>query len=323
MSELPLPLEERTAQAFVMTRVFFVPRERMFKAWTDPKLLAQWWGPRHFTNPVCDLDVRSGGAFRIVMRGPDGLEYPLKGTFREVITPSRLVLALDCTECPGPWHDLVKPEPADTNAAAEMLMSVIFERMRGQTRLMIRIRFESAALRQRMLEMGLAENGSQSLDRLAAVMADTAGREVVASRVLDAPRDVVFEALTHPEHLARWWGPDGFTNTFHEFDLRPGGIWRFTMHGPNGTGYENLHVFHAIMRPGRLVMQHIAPPRFQLIITLIEEAGKTQLTWDMFFDTAEECAKVKPYALESIEQTFDRLEAELARMTAVETRAAA
>jgi uncharacterized protein YndB with AHSA1/START domain len=325
MIEVHAPIAKRSAQEFVITRAFFARRERMLKAWTDPKLLAQWWGPRSITNEVCELDVRSGGAYRIVMRSPDGLEYPLKGVFREVTTPSRLVLAMDCSEHPAAWHDLVKPGRAqeDSNPAGEMVMTVTIEPMQGQTRLTVRIRFQSPAIRDAMLKMGIAEGWSQSLDRLAHVMADTAGRELVASRVLDAPRNLVFEAFTQPKHLAQWWGPKGFTNTFHEFDLRPGGIWRFTMRGPNGAGYENVHVFLGIVRPGRFAMQHISPPRFELTVTLIEEGGKAQLTWHMFFDTAEECEKVKSYALESIEQTFDRLEAELAKMTATEGRAAA
>jgi len=74
-----------------LTRVFDAPRAMVWKAWTDPKMMAHWFGPRGFTNPVCELDVRVGGALRIVMRGPDGNNYPMKGVFREVSPPERLV----------------------------------------------------------------------------------------------------------------------------------------------------------------------------------------------------------------------------------------
>ena len=74
-----------------LTRVFDAPRALVWKAWTDPKMMAQWFGPRGFTNPVCELDVRVGGSLRIVMRGPDGNDYPMKGVFREVSAPERLV----------------------------------------------------------------------------------------------------------------------------------------------------------------------------------------------------------------------------------------
>jgi uncharacterized protein YndB with AHSA1/START domain len=75
----------------VLTRVFDAPRALLWKAWTDPKMMAQWFGPRGFTSSVPELDVRVGGALRIVMHGPDGNDYPMKGVFREVIAPERLV----------------------------------------------------------------------------------------------------------------------------------------------------------------------------------------------------------------------------------------
>ncbi len=74
-----------------ITRVFDAPRVLVFKAWTDAKGLAQWWGPKGFTNPVCELDVRVGGAIRIHMRSPDGSIYPMRGEFREIVPPERLV----------------------------------------------------------------------------------------------------------------------------------------------------------------------------------------------------------------------------------------
>src|ERR1700688_4411146 len=75
----------------VFTRVFDAPRGLVFKVWTDPKHVAQWWGPHGFTNPVCELDARPGGAIRIHMRGPDGTIYPMTGVYREIVEPERLV----------------------------------------------------------------------------------------------------------------------------------------------------------------------------------------------------------------------------------------
>src|SRR5450759_5928951 len=76
---------------FVITRIINAPRELVFKAWTDPKQMTQWWGPKGFTNPVCEMDVRPGGAHRIVMRGPDGTDYPIKGIYREIVKPERII----------------------------------------------------------------------------------------------------------------------------------------------------------------------------------------------------------------------------------------
>lgn len=84
-----------------ITRVFDAPRVLVFKAWTDAKELAQWWGPKSFTNPVCELDVRVGGAIRIHMRSPDGSVYPMKGEFREIVPPERLVFTNIAVDAAG------------------------------------------------------------------------------------------------------------------------------------------------------------------------------------------------------------------------------
>src|SRR5213593_4772796 len=88
---------------------------------------------------------------------------------------------------------------------------------------------------------------------------NTADREVITTRVIDTPRELIWRAFSEPEHLAQWWGPRGFTNTFHEFDFKPGGHWRFVMHGPDGTEYTNHSVFDEIARPGRVVFRHLDP----------------------------------------------------------------
>jgi uncharacterized protein YndB with AHSA1/START domain len=75
----------------VFKHVFNAPRDLVFIAWTDPKHMAQWWGPKGFANPVCELDIRPNGAIFIHMRGPDGIVYPMKGIFHEIVEPERLV----------------------------------------------------------------------------------------------------------------------------------------------------------------------------------------------------------------------------------------
>lgn len=138
-------------------------------------------------------------------------------------------------------------------------------------------------------------------------------REIVSTRVLDAPRERVFRAFSDPDHLARWWGPKGFRNTFHELDLRPGGFWRFTMHGPGGSDYENENVFLEVVRPERIVFRHLEPVHgFQMTILFAEQDGKTRLTWRMLFDSAAERDRVEAFVVPANEQNFDRLEAHLA-----------
>jgi uncharacterized protein YndB with AHSA1/START domain len=139
-------------------------------------------------------------------------------------------------------------------------------------------------------------------------------RELATSRVLNAPRERVFEAIGDPAELAQWWGPNGFTNTFQEFDFRTGGKWSFVMHGPNGQDYKNQSQFAEIVKPERVVIQHLSSPQFQLTITLDEIAGgKTKIGWRQLFETAEECARIKVYAVDGNEQNLDRLAAHLAK----------
>jgi uncharacterized protein YndB with AHSA1/START domain len=162
----------------VLTRVFDAPRELVFKAWTDPKHMAQWWGPKAFTNPVCQMDLRPGGAWRIVVRSPDGIDYPLKGVFREIVEPERLVMTFDCSEHPDEWHDLVNPnrDKAKGRPALDLLCTVTFEDQAGKTKLTVQTLMESVAIRDAMVKMGMKEGWGQSLDRLEAVLASAEKR---------------------------------------------------------------------------------------------------------------------------------------------------
>lgn len=155
------------------TRVFDAPRELVFKAWTQPEHMTRWWGPKGFTNPVCETDVRPGGAYRIVMRSPEGAEYPLKGVYREVVEPERLVLTDNWDDHPDEWQALLREnrEEGEGKPAQEALNTVTFEEHDGKTTLTIRTLFESVAVRDAMLKMGMSEGWAQSLDRLEAHLA--------------------------------------------------------------------------------------------------------------------------------------------------------
>jgi len=138
-------------------------------------------------------------------------------------------------------------------------------------------------------------------------------REIVTTRIVDAPRDRVFKAWTDPDQLARWWGPKGFQNTFHEFDLRPGGAWRFIMHAPDGIDYQSESLFVEIVKPERIVFDHITGPRFTLAASFEDLDGKTRVTFCQVFESAALRDKVAAFAVEANEQNLDRLEAEVAR----------
>ena len=144
--------------------------------------------------------------------------------------------------------------------------------------------------------------------------ASTADREIVITRLLDAPRALVFKAWTDPKHITQWWGPNGFTNTIHSMDVRPGGTWRFIMHGPDGVDYPNRIVYSEVVEPDRLVYAHGSdqendPEQFHVIVTFDDENGKTRLTMRSLFGSAAQCDKVvNEYgAIEGGKQTVNRL----------------
>lgn len=132
-------------------------------------------------------------------------------------------------------------------------------------------------------------------------------REIVTTRLFNTTVQKLYAAWTNPELLAKWWGPDGFTNTFHEFDLKPGGKWNFIMRGPNGTEYPNRCVFIEIIKDKKISLNHVTSPEFQVVTTFdaLEHAAKC--TFRMIFATAKECEVKKGYVLDKNEQNFDRL----------------
>ncbi|GEO05639.1 activator of HSP90 ATPase [Adhaeribacter aerolatus] len=148
------------------------------------------------------------------------------------------------------------------------------------------------------------------------IISTTPDCEIVSSRIFNASRELVFAAWTDPNHLKNWWGPAGFTNTFNEFDLRPGGRWRFIMHGPDKGNYLNDCEFIKIEKPALIAWKRHSKPLFQVVATFEEVSGdKTKIIFKMLFNSAEECRKVKAFAVDKNEENFDKLENELIKMT--------
>jgi uncharacterized protein YndB with AHSA1/START domain len=138
----------------LVTRVLDAPRSLVFKLWTDPKHMAQWWGPRGFTNPVCEMDVRVGGALRIVMRAPDGVEYPMSGRFCEIVPPERLVFNAVAEDAAG-------------NPLLESLTTVTFEVQDGKTKLIVEASAVGLAPVAPQMLAGMQAGWTQSLEKLA------------------------------------------------------------------------------------------------------------------------------------------------------------
>jgi uncharacterized protein YndB with AHSA1/START domain len=147
---------------FIISREYDAPRERVSQAWTDPRHLARWWGPGIFTNTVCQVEVRVGGRYRIVMSGPytgPGItDYPVDGVYVEEVEPERLVMTVDCAGNPSAWHDQVTPGRSadERNPAGTMLQTVSFDALEAQrTRSTIRTRMVSAEILVSMQRIGM------------------------------------------------------------------------------------------------------------------------------------------------------------------------
>ena len=153
----------------------------------------------------------------------------------------------------------------------------------------------------------------------------TADREIVISRVIGAPREVVFEAFTRVRHLSRWWGPEGFTTTTRSFEFRVGGAWDFVMHGPDGTDYQEWITYREIVPPERIALLHGEsrddPNAFESLLTFEPAGDGTRIVMRTLFPTKElrDEAAEKYHAIEGGEQTLSNLAAYVAELTRNET----
>ena len=153
----------------------------------------------------------------------------------------------------------------------------------------------------------------------------TADREIVMSRVISAPRELVFEAFTQVRHLSRWWGPEGFSTTTRSFEFRVGGAWDFVMHGPDGTDYQEWITWREIVPPERIALLHGEsrddPNAFESVLTFERAGDETRIVMRTVFPTKElrDEAVEKYHAIEGGEQTLGNLAAYVAELTRNET----
>jgi uncharacterized protein YndB with AHSA1/START domain len=138
---------------------------------------------------------------------------------------------------------------------------------------------------------------------------NTKDRELIISRKLNAPVDLVWEVWTKPEHIANWWGPNGFTNTITQMDMRPDGEWDLVMHGPDGTDYKNKSIFKEIIPFKKIVYEHVSAPKFITTIDFEEQGEQTLINWHMLFESAEQFMQVvKTFkADEGLKQNIEKL----------------
>lgn len=287
------PSAQSASGDLVVTRIFDAPRELVWQAWTDPTHLMRWWGPEGFSAPTSNIDLRVGGKYHFCMRSPDGQEFWTTGVYQEVEAPERLVFTDSFADADGnvvaaSHYGMVGEWPL-----TQQVTVTLESGPDGTTKPTLRHTDIPGA---EVSEMTGA-SWLASFEKLAASFAEgvdaafafPAGREIVTTRTIDARRELVFGAWTDPMHVGQWWGPDGFTTTAHEIDIRPGGVWEFTMHGPDGVDYPNRIVFEEIAPPERLVYAHGEaagdPSQFRSTVTFTALGERTLLTMRSEFVT--------------------------------------
>lgn len=285
-----------TDRELVITRTINAPRELVFAAWTDAQHVDAWWGPRGFTTETIAIDVRIGGSWHYVMRGPDGVEYPNLTTYQEIVRPERLVY--------------LHGEPGDPD---QFQTTVTFEEQGGATLLTMRSLFRTAEMCEGARSFGAVELGYTTLDCLDEFLSQREGRnELVVSRLLKAPRELVFRAWTDPEMMPKWWGPRSQELTLCELDVRPGGTWRVISRGPDGVEQGFRGVYQEVVPPVRLVSTFSwdgAPDQVSTDdLTLEERDGRTLLIARSIYPAgADMQAILATGMMEGWLETLDRL----------------
>lgn len=313
-----------------ITRIFDAPRERIWKAWTEPKYLKKWWGPKNFTAPVIKLDLRVGGKYLYCMRGPDGKDYWSTGVYREIVPMERLILTDSFADekgnvVPASHYGMSGDWPF------ELLVTIKFEDLKGRTKMTLQHIGIPKGQMTDLTRAGWNESFDKLVENIVSsdrtrIIAEPGKQEVVITRVFDAPRTLVFKAYTDPNLIPEWWGPKRFTTKIDKMDVKPGGLWRFVQRDTAGSKYAFHGVYHEILSPERIVDTFEfegMPGRVSLETATFEDlGGKTKMTTRSVFQTVEDRdGMLKEGMEEGVFETMDRL-AELLKELKIERKAA-
>ncbi len=275
-----------THATFQIERTYRVAPERIFAAWSDRNAKARWY------QPADEFDFRVGGR-EASQSGPiGGPVYTYEACYQEIVPNERLVYSYSLDQ-------------NDTCISVSIVTIELMPNSEG-TRLVF-------------TEQGTFFDGHDSPEQreqwtqeLLNLLERSLGNcnpdtyELMSRRTFNAPRSLIYRAWTDPELLAQWWGPHGFTNTFHTFDLQPEGVWAYTMYGPDGQDYANRNVFQEI-NPDRIVLRHETGHFFIMTVTFEDIDGGTEVTFCQTLASKEDYDTLKPICEEGNEQNLDRL----------------
>lgn len=306
-----------TVEPFSISRVFDAPRKLVYQANIDPAHLSKWMGAAGYEPIFSAMDFRVGGSYHYGLRAPDGSTMWGKQVYREIVPDERLVLLQSFSD----EHGGLARHPMAPTWPLQMLSTTTFEDAPGgKTKMTVswapyeaddaaNATFDAA-------RAGMKQGFGGTFAKLDAHLAATAC-QLMTSRVVDAPRELVWKAFTDPAHVNAWWGPDGFQNVDVEQDVRVGGAWKFKMVGPDGVVYPNKATYLELQPPARLVYDHGDWDRvhFRAEITLDELAnGKTLVTLSLTLPSREARDGVVGYAIDGGRQTLAKLAVHVAGM---------
>jgi uncharacterized protein YndB with AHSA1/START domain len=254
-----------------ISRILNAPRELVWKVWTDPKHISEWWGPNGFTTITKEMNVRKGGKWMHTMHGPDGRDYPNEIIFTEVAEPERIC------------YDHIAPKFNTT---------VTFEAQGNKTKLTMVMVFDSKEEYDFVVkEHGAIEGQKQTIARLEELLSKITGKkELTITRTFDAPLELVWKAWMDEKHIKEWWGPTGFTNPVCEWNAKAGGNILIHMKAPDGVVYPMDGGFKEIIKNEKFVFASAAlddngKHHFDVMntITFVKEGEKTKLILNFVF----------------------------------------
>jgi uncharacterized protein YndB with AHSA1/START domain len=308
-----------------LEREYDAPVKLVWDAWTDPKQVAQWWGPRGFTITTHSKDLRVGGHWTYTMHGPDGTNYENKTLYHEVVEHARLVYDH------GGNEDLDRPPLFRVTANFIAIKN-------NRTRLEMSMAFENPEIAKEMAKFIKQASGHSTWDRLAEFLEkESTGKEkFVINRTFEAPIKTMFEMWTNPEHFSKWLAPTGFNMKFLRADIKPGATTFYCMENDAGLKMYGRAKYLEISAPNKLVYtqeftddkenqtRHPMAPTWPAVMqttVLFAEESPTQtrvtVTWEVVGNyTAEELEtfiKGRAGMTQGWTGSFDKLEEYIAR----------
>lgn len=287
-----MPAKNRSKEIQI-TRLYDAPVDVVWNAWTDPEQTAKWWGPRGFTLTTHSKDLRPGGSWSYTMHGPDGVDYPNKTMYLEVIEHSKLV------------YD----HGGNDERPPLFRVTVIFTEVNGKTKMEMSMALPTPEAADEIREFIKKAGGDSTWDRLAEYLEkESSGAEkFVINRAFDVPLELMYEMWTKPEHFTQWLPPTGFTMEFLRSDIRPGGsTFYFMTNGGNlrmygRAKYLELNKSHRIVYTQQFcdekenISRHpLAPTWPETMLTTVEftaegpERTRVTVTWEPHGATTRE-----------------------------------